>query len=149
VPERDTAIDLFGAGGVLQPPKSDVDGVVAIDADVAVSGRTRADVAPSRDPVTAEQPAKPAIRRPRNPTQKRDRGPSEQTWQWSGLDKIASHRYPLELLDALDELTRRLNLPVGLTVSAALASLLDRSDADITTAVERAADARPRTLRRR
>lgn len=72
------------------------------------------------------------------------------SWAWvSGIDVPKTHRYPLELVDRLDERTKTLDLPVGLTVAAALATFLDLSDEELVAAVERAQTARKPRLRRR
>ncbi|MSW52041.1 MAG: hypothetical protein F2817_14280 [Actinobacteria bacterium] len=70
-------------------------------------------------------------------------------WQWSGHDMPRTHRYPTELLEALEDRTSRLKLPVGLTVAAAIASLLDRSDEELEAAVRKAHAARPPRFGRR
>lgn len=72
------------------------------------------------------------------------------SWTWtSGIDVPKTHRYPLELMDRLDDRTKALDLPVGLTVAAALATFLDLTDEDLVAAVERAQTARKPRLRRR
>jgi len=78
------------------------------------------------------------------------KGPSEtpSAWDWSGPEMVRSHRFPSELLERLDEFTRQRNVPVGLTVAAALASLFERPEDEILALVHRAADARPRRLTR-
>ncbi len=76
--------------------------------------------------------------------------PDPGAWAWaSGIDVPKTHRYPLELMDRLDERTKALDLPVGLTVAAALATLLDLADEELVSAVERAQSARKPRLRRR
>lgn len=70
-------------------------------------------------------------------------------WQWSGHDVPRTHRYPTELLEVLEDRTSRLKLPVGLTVAAAIASLLDQSDEDLEAAVRKAHAARPPRFGRR
>ena len=62
--------------------------------------------------------------------------------EWGGGSRVASYRLPDELLDELDERTRPLGLPIGLTVAAAMLELLDRDDAAITDLVDRVDDAR-------
>lgn len=70
-------------------------------------------------------------------------------WQWSGHDVPRTHRYPTELLEALEDRTASLKLPVGLTVAAAIATLLDLDDDKLEAAVRRAHAARPPKFGRR
>ena len=60
---------------------------------------------------------------------------------WSGRTRVTSFRLPDELLDELGDRTARLGLPIGQTVLAALAALLDRDDAALIDKVDRAAQA--------
>lgn len=70
-------------------------------------------------------------------------------WEWAGHDVPRTHRYPTELLEALEDRTARLKLPVGLTVAAAIASLLDLDDDEFEEAVRKAYAARPPKFGRR
>jgi hypothetical protein len=70
-------------------------------------------------------------------------GAAGEAWrEWSGEEKVASFRLPADLLAELAETAGRLRLPLGLTVAAALAYLLDRDDDSVARLVDRADDAR-------
>lgn len=76
--------------------------------------------------------------------------PSEgEDWRdWSGRNRVASFRFPDELLDELAKATARLGLPIGQTVIAGITSLLDHDDGVITAQVDRVAQAITRGKRR-
>lgn len=73
---------------------------------------------------------------------------SDEWRQWSGRNRVASFRLPDELLDEVAERTARLGLPIGQTVIAALASLLDHDDNTLIELADRAAQAIVRGKRR-
>jgi hypothetical protein len=71
--------------------------------------------------------------------------PSERAavWRsWSGRSRVASYRLPDELLEELADRAAALGLPVGLIVTAAIASVLDAPGEAIEALVDRADDAR-------
>ncbi|MHB8657691.1 MAG: hypothetical protein ACYC91_07005 [Solirubrobacteraceae bacterium] len=61
---------------------------------------------------------------------------------WTGQTRVASYRLPDELLAELGDTATRLQLPIGLLVTAALAHLLDHPDDAIQRLVDRADDTR-------
>jgi hypothetical protein len=68
---------------------------------------------------------------------------SDEPWRsWSGLTRVASYRLPDELLAELAATATRLQLPVGLLVTAAITELLDQRDDTMHGLVDRADDAR-------
>ncbi len=79
----------------------------------------------------------PSARSPSPAAQKLNGG------DWSSFDRTASYRLPTELLDELEERLWRLRLPVGVTVAAALAHLLDEPDVTVGELVARAERAKP------
>ncbi|MBV9804117.1 MAG: hypothetical protein JO130_13040 [Solirubrobacterales bacterium] len=67
---------------------------------------------------------------------------------WSSFDRTVSYRLPPELVSELEERIYQLRLPAGLTVAAALTSLLDLDDAQLQARVARAETCKPRRRRR-
>lgn len=67
----------------------------------------------------------------------------------SAGERPASYRLPVELLEELDARTRRLDLPVSVTVAAAIGELLARDDEEITAVVVGRAATRPLQVKRR
>ncbi len=71
--------------------------------------------------------------------------PGSSPWrEWSSFDRTVSYRLPPELLAELEDRLWALRLPVGVTVAAALADLLDRPDEEILRLAARAEAAKPR-----
>jgi hypothetical protein len=68
--------------------------------------------------------------------------PDEPWRTWSGQTRVASYRLPDELLAELGATATRLNLPIGLLVTAAIAQLLDHPGEAIKQLVDRADDSR-------
>lgn len=66
---------------------------------------------------------------------------------WGTGSRTATYRLPGDLLDELDARVRTLDLPLGLTVAAAVLRLLDDDDAAIVASVERVEDARVQAAR--
>jgi hypothetical protein len=62
--------------------------------------------------------------------------------EWTGVTSVGSFRLPHELLAELGERARRLGLPIGLIVTAAITQLLDQPPDEIAALVDRADDAR-------
>lgn len=113
-------------------------GAVAGTAAVPHESATATDQSP-----TAPEPS-PRNRKPESlPVPTPDPQAASDAWTWSGAERMGSHRYPVELLDRLDERTRELDLPIGLTLAAALALVLEFTDRDLEKLVRgRAARAR-------
>lgn len=68
--------------------------------------------------------------------------PGELWRSWSGQTRVASYRLPDELLSEVGDTATRLQLPIGLLVTAAVAHLLDHPDEAIQQLVDRADDTR-------
>jgi hypothetical protein len=73
--------------------------------------------------------------------------PAEPWREWSSFDRTVSYRLPPELVSEFEERIYQLRLPAGLTVAAALASLLDLDDEQLQARVTRAEAAKPRRRR--
>lgn len=76
-----------------------------------------------------------------------DAAPAEasdgRVWRaWSGITGVGSFRLPHELLVELSDTARRLGLPIGMVVTAAITQLLDQPPEQIAALVDRADDAR-------
>ncbi|MBV9000889.1 MAG: hypothetical protein JO304_17640 [Solirubrobacterales bacterium] len=68
---------------------------------------------------------------------------SREVWRaWSGITGVGSFRLPHELLVELSDTARRLGLPIGMIVTAAITQLLDHPPEQIAELVDRADDAR-------
>jgi len=61
---------------------------------------------------------------------------------WSGITGVGSFRLPHEMLVELSDTARRLGLPIGMIVTAAITQLLDQPPEQIAALVDRADDAR-------
>ena len=68
--------------------------------------------------------------------------------EWSGVTGVGSFRLPHELLRELGDTARKLQLPVGLIVTAAITRLLDQPPDTIAALVDHADDARIQGRRR-
>lgn len=68
--------------------------------------------------------------------------------EWGRGSRTATYRLPEDLLEELDSRSRTLELPLGMTVGAALLQLLDQDDSALIAAVERVEDARLQASRR-
>jgi hypothetical protein len=64
--------------------------------------------------------------------------------EWGSFDRTVSYRLPPELLDELDERIWKLRLPIGVTIAAAIADLLDKPNPELLKLVERAEESKPR-----
>ena len=64
--------------------------------------------------------------------------------EWSSFDRTVSYRLPPELVTELEDRLWDLRLPVGVTVAAAIADLLDKPNEELVRLVERAEEAKPR-----
>lgn len=100
----------------------------------------------AREPSRRPRPRRPADRAPQRAGE-RDTAEGSSSRPWAESSRVASYRLPDELLDELNARTRRLELPIGLTVAAALVEFLDRDDAAITAVVDALDDARHRARR--
>lgn len=89
----------------------------------------------------SEQPPEP---RPRSAPSSTPRGAAAAWREWSAFDRTVSYRLPPELLAELDQRIWKLRLPIGVTVAAAIADLLDKQDTDVLKLVERAEECKPR-----
>jgi hypothetical protein len=68
---------------------------------------------------------------------------SHEVWRaWSGITGVGSFRLPHELLVELSDTARKLGLPIGMIVTAAITQLLDQPPEQIAELVDRADDAR-------
>jgi hypothetical protein len=111
-------------------------------------------VAPSQPMAPAPAEAGPSANRPRakKPAVARQRAQSQgesppvaSPWrEWSSFDRTVSYRLPPELLAELEDRLWDLRLPVGVTVAAAIADLLDKPNEELLKLVERAEEAKPR-----
>jgi|SRR5450755_916957 hypothetical protein len=90
---------------------------------------------------------------PKSPAADPDPAPSspssppaaQATWRsWGPFDRTVSYRLPAELVQELEDRIWRMRLPVGVTVAAAFAQLLDLADEELQALVERAEEAKPR-----
>ncbi len=99
-----------------------------------------------RQPSRRPRPRRPADR-PAQRADERETYEDSPSRPWAESSRVASYRLPDELLDELNARTRRLELPIGLTVAAALVEFLDRDDAAITAVVDALDDARHRARR--
>jgi hypothetical protein len=71
--------------------------------------------------------------------------PAASPWRdWSSFDRTVSYRLPPELVTELEDRLWDLRLPVGVTVAAAIADLLDKPNEALVRLVERAEEAKPR-----
>lgn len=71
--------------------------------------------------------------------------PAPSPWrEWSSFDRTVSYRLPPELVTELEDRLWDLRLPVGVTVAAAIADLLDNPNEELVKLVERAEEAKPR-----
>jgi hypothetical protein len=98
-------------------------------------------------------PAKPAASPPWRPAGAPDAsantGEQPALWrEWGRGSRTATYRLPEDLLSELDARARALDLPLGMTVAAAVLGLLDGTDDEVVAAVERAEDARLHASRR-
>jgi hypothetical protein len=107
--------------------------------------------APSLPAVEAPASSKAKPKQPRKstapPGSSRDpaRSPLSRPWrQWSSFDRTVSYRLPPELITELEERLWELRLPIGVTVAAALADLLDKPNDELRELVDRAENAKPR-----
>lgn len=72
-----------------------------------------------------------------------DADTANEPWRkWGAGSRTATYRLPEGMLDELDERARSLNLPLGLTVAAAVLLLLDEDDHTLIRHVDRVDDAR-------
>ncbi len=56
--------------------------------------------------------------------------------EWTGATDVTTFRLPVEVLHALHERSRQLDIAKGMTVAAALLELLDRGDDELVELVE-------------
>jgi hypothetical protein len=86
-------------------------------------------------------------------TEVRDQAPSgspASPWRrWGPFHATVSFKWPLELVEELDNRRHDLREPVGLMVIAAVAHLLDQDDEAIRRLIDRAEQAKPRSGRGR
>jgi hypothetical protein len=110
--------------------------------------------APSQPMTPAPAQASPSANRPptKKPAAASQRAQSQAAsppmalpWrEWSSFDRTVSYRLPPELLAELEDRLWGLRLPVGVTVAAAIADLLDKPNEELLKLVERAEEAKPR-----
>ncbi|MBS0592034.1 MAG: hypothetical protein JSR84_01045 [Proteobacteria bacterium] len=71
-----------------------------------------------------------------------------QAWRsWGRGTRAQTYKLPDQLIEELDARTTTLNLPIGMTVAAAIVAALDLKDDELITLVERAEEARERGRR--
>lgn len=71
-----------------------------------------------------------------------------QVWRrWGGGTRAQTYKVPDQLIEELDARTTALNLPIGMTVAAAVVAAMDLEDDELITLVERAEEARERGRR--
>jgi hypothetical protein len=97
----------------------------------------------------SEQPAGATSRTRTVPEEPGGTGTGNPAWrEWGGITGVGSFRLPHELLAELGDTARKLQLPVGLIVTAAITRLLDQPADTIAALVDQADDARIQGRRR-
>jgi len=131
--------------------------MLELDDPLRARGAAAEPVGPANQPVPRKQPSPvKSTRRARTPApstsatsapspavlQQNAEADNEPWRKWGTGSRTATYRLPEGMLNELDERARSLNLPLGLTVAAAVLLLLDQDDHAVIRHVDRVEDAR-------